>query len=264
MHVLCLNGWGGALHDRLIPYLRDTAPDILCLQEVVHTPGTRKDWLTYRDGDHILPQRARLFDELRAALPTHWAMFCPAAQGVLWDGETSVPSQWGLATLVSPALTVIGQVQGFVHKDFSAKGYGAHPRSRMAHGVRVYDPRVDAVFSVLHMHGLRDLAGKHDTPERRAQAHRFADMARQLAGAGEALVLCGDFNVGPDSETLTILKALGLRELITEYGHPGTRTAQYTKPGRFADYMLVNRPETAFAVIAEPVVSDHCALSLVL
>ncbi|WP_417587056.1 endonuclease/exonuclease/phosphatase family protein [Pararhodobacter oceanensis] len=264
MHILCLNGWGGKLHDQLLPYLQSTAPDILCLQEVVHTPQTEADWLTYRDGDHILPQRARLYDEVRAALPDHWAMFCPAAQGELWDGETPVPSQWGLATLVSPALTVIGQVQGFVHKDFSPQGYGAHPRSRMAHGVRVYDHRAERVVNVLHMHGLRDLAGKHDTPERRAQAERFAQMASGLAGAGEALVLCGDFNVGRGSETLDILRALGLRELVTEHGYAGTRTHHYTKPERYADYMLVNRPVVEFEVIDSPAVSDHCALSLVL
>ena len=27
MDILCLNGWGGTLHEALIPYLRDTAPD---------------------------------------------------------------------------------------------------------------------------------------------------------------------------------------------------------------------------------------------
>lgn len=52
MKIMCLNGWGGKLHKELVGYLNDTAPDILCLQEVVHSPATEKDWLTYRDGDH--------------------------------------------------------------------------------------------------------------------------------------------------------------------------------------------------------------------
>jgi endonuclease/exonuclease/phosphatase family metal-dependent hydrolase len=264
MDILCLNGWGGTLHEALIPYLRDAAPDILCLQEVVHTPSADKDWLTYRDGDHILPQRARLFAEVCAALPDHWPMFCPAAQGVLWDDAASVPSFWGLATFVRRSFPVIGQVQGFVHKDYSADGYGEHPRSRMAHGVRVWGAAQGRAVSVLHMHGLRDLAGKHDTPERLAQAHRFADMARQLAQPGDALVVCGDFNVGPDSETLDVLRGLGLRDLVTEHGFDGTRTAQYQKPGRFADYMMVNVPEAGFDVIRSPEVSDHCPLLLTL
>lgn len=69
MQVMCLNGWGGKLNNTLIPYLMQADPDVLCLQEVVHTPNARKDWLTYRDGDHVLDQRARFFEEDRAALP---------------------------------------------------------------------------------------------------------------------------------------------------------------------------------------------------
>jgi hypothetical protein len=32
---MCLNGWGGRLDERLIPYPREVSPDTLCLQEVV-------------------------------------------------------------------------------------------------------------------------------------------------------------------------------------------------------------------------------------
>jgi len=264
LRILCLNGWGGTMHGALLPWLQDMQPDIVCLQEVVHTPTAQQDWLTYRDGDHVLPQRARFHAEVCAALPGYHAQFCPAAQGVLWDAEASVPSQWGLATYVHPSLTVIGQVQGFVHRDYSPHGYGDHPRSRMAHGVRVQDPRRARPVGVLHMHGLRDLAGKHDTPERRAQAHKLADFARVLAQPADDLVVCGDFNVGPDSDTLDILRALGLRELVTGYDIPSTRTSRYKKPGRFADYMLVNMAEQAFEVITDPEVSDHCPLLLTL
>lgn len=82
MKIMCLSGWGGKLQEHLIPYVHDTSPDVLCLQEVVHTPTSYKDWLTYRDGDHILPQRANFFRDVSEALPDV-ATFCPAAQGVL-------------------------------------------------------------------------------------------------------------------------------------------------------------------------------------
>ena len=104
MRIMCLNGWGGKLHDQLIDYVSAVSPDILCLQEVVHTPLSAKDWLTYRDGDHVLPQRANFFSMSQDALPDHTATFCPAAQGILWDGDETVPSQWGLATFVRNAL----------------------------------------------------------------------------------------------------------------------------------------------------------------
>ncbi len=261
---MCLNGWGGKLCDRLLPYLAAQAPQVLCLQEVVHSPQTARDWLTYRDGDHVLDQRANFFRDVCRALPDHTATFCPAAEGVLWDGAQAVPSQWGLATFVHRSLAVVGQVQGFVHKDYAPDGYGDHPRARCAHGVRIHDPSRRGFVGITHMHGLRDLAGKGDTPERLAQARRLLALSDQLTQAGDLRVICGDFNVGPDSETLNLLKAAGMVELVTSGGFPGTRTSHYGKAGRYADYMLIDRPDAvrAFDVVRDPEVSDHCPLTL--
>lgn len=264
MRLMCLNGWGGKLIDRLLPYVAAAAPDVLCLQEVIHSPETEKDWLTYRDGDHVLPQRANFFRDVCRILPDHVAIFCPAAQGVLWDEDVSIPSQWGLATFVHKSLPIIGQVQGFVHKEYSPAGYGDHPRSRSAHGVRVYHYGLGRPVSVAHMHGLRDLSGKHDTPERMAQAYRLLEFSQRLRETGDLAVICGDFNVEPDSETLDILKDAGMIELVTERNFPGTRSSHYKKPGKFADYVLVNDATAVrdFQVVYDPVVSDHCPLIL--
>lgn len=264
MQVMCLNGWGGKLYADLLPYLSSTAPDVLCLQEVIHSPQTDKDWLTYRDGDHVLPQRANLFRDVCKALPDHVATFCPAAQGVLWDDEETVPSQWGLATFVHKSFPIIGQVQGFVHKEFSPIGYGDHPRSRSAHGVRVYDYAQDQAVSITHMHGLRDLNGKMDTPERAIQAERLLKLSKQVSEPDDLTVICGDFNVASESETLRILQEAGMVELVTSRGFETTRNSRYTKPAKFADYMLINREDTVvdFQVISDPEVSDHCPLVL--
>lgn len=264
MQIMCLNGWGGKLHEKILPYLAETAPDILCLQEVVHSPASEKDWLTYRDGDHVLPQRANFFRDVCRMLPDHTAIFCPAAQGVLWDGDRTVPSQWGLATFVHNAFPVIGQVQGFVHKEYSPVGFGDHPRSRSAHGVRVFDYKLGRAVSVTHMHGLRDLNGKMDTPERAAQARKLLDLSRQVTEPDDLAVVCGDFNVEPGSETLQLLGEAGLSDLVTGRGFASTRNSHYKKPGRFADYMLVSHVDAVrdFDVIFDPEVSDHCPLLL--
>jgi len=264
MRIMCLNGWGGTLHEALVPYLRATRPDVLCLQEVVHTPTAQTAWLTYRDGDHVLPQRARFFDEVRAALPGHVATFCPAAQGALWDGDRPVPSQWGLASFVRSDIPVTEQVQGFVHKGFGAEGFGAHPRSRSAHVMKLWDYEAGGPLTVAHMHGLRDLAGKADTPARLRQAQRFVDLIRAIWRDGAPLVVCGDFNVEPGSATFDVLARLGVADLVTAQGVEGTRTSHYKKPGRFADYMLVNGAVGSgdFQVVRTPEVSDHCPLLL--
>ncbi len=256
---MCLNGWGGTLHEEARAYLAREAPDVLCLQEVVHTPAANKDWLDYRDGDHVLPQRANFFQDISAALPEHVAIFCPAAQGILWDGDETVPSQWGLATFVHRRFPIVGQMQGFVHKGFSPDGYGEHPRSRSAHVVRLHDFDLGKSITIAHMHGLRDLRGKIDTPERLAQAQRLVRLVQAVAEPGGRLVVCGDFNVEPDSQTFGILASLGLKDLVVGRGHSDTRTSHYKKPGRYADYMLVNEAVEviAFTVVEQPEVSDH-------
>lgn len=266
MRIMSLNGWGGTRHASLLSYVAAEQPDILCLQEVVHTRSAPADWLTYRDGGHVLPQRARFFAEAAAALPNHTATFCPAAQGVLWDGDTAHPSQWGLATFLHRDLTVIGQHQGFVHKGFAPHGYGDHPRSRSAHAVRLHHCVGGRGLVVAHMHGLRDLDGKHDTPARATQAARFAALIGTLAEPGDSLVVCGDLNVLPGSETFDILGELGVTDLVTSRNHRGTRTSLYAKPQRFADYMMVS-PDLSnarFDIIRSPEVSDHCPLVLTL
>ncbi|SUZ32165.1 hypothetical protein ROE7235_01919 [Roseibaca ekhonensis] len=264
MEIMCLNGWGGKLHKYLLPYVQAASPEILCLQEVVHSPTSDKDWLTYRDGDHILQQRANFFRDVSRALPDHVAIFCPAAQGVLWDEDQSIPSQWGLATFVHKSVPIIGQVQDFVHKTFSPVGYGEHPRSRSAHGVRVYDYNSNRSISVTHMHGLRDLDGKMDTPERADQAQRLLDLSGRVSTPEDVRVICGDFNVEPESETLQILANAGFCELVTGHGFTSTRNSQYKKPGRFADYMMISDADVVqkFDLVYDPEVSDHCPLVL--
>ena len=264
MRILCLNGWGGRLHDRLVPYIREVDPDVLCLQEVVHTPSEEKPWLLYRDDGAELPQRANFYSDIRDALPQHSAFFAPAALGSLWDGDQAFPSQWGLATFVRQTIPVIGQAQSFVHGVFSPDGFGDHPRSRTGIAVRLFDPSSLAPVTVAHMHGLRDLDGKQDNPARLAQARKLRMLVEAVAEKGDQLVVCGDFNVEPESETFAVLGEIGLRDLVTGRGFKSTRNSFYKKPGRFADYMLTNAQVavSSFTVVEDPEVSDHCPLLL--
>lgn len=263
MKILSLNVWGGMVHAPLIDYLAAVDADIYCLQEVPRTPASRADWLVYRDRGVELQQRANLFEEIGAALPTHDGIFAPAARGDLFDGDTVVPSMFGLATFVRKSLAVPEQALGFVHGTYSPHGFGPHPRARNAHCLRLSDSHGD-LLTVAHMHGLRDVAGKGDTTERKAQAERLAELIGRIWQPGERLVVCGDFNVLPDSATFDVLGRLGLTDLVTGRGFTDTRTSLYAKPGRYADCMLVTSEVDVchFDVVAAPEVSDHRPLLL--
>ncbi|WP_236687806.1 hypothetical protein [Jannaschia aquimarina] len=75
-----------------------------------------------------------------------------------------------------------------VHKDYEPEGYGDHPRSRSAHGLRVHDHAAGWAICVVHVHGLRDLRGKMDTPARAAQADRLIWMVERLSQPDDMLV----------------------------------------------------------------------------
>lgn len=264
MKILSLNAWGGRVWEPLIPYLRAADADVLCLQEMVRTPDAGIRWLVYRGDGAELPQRANLYDEVRNLLPDHDAGFFPSARGVLFDGELSHASEFGLATFTRRSLPVIGQALDFVHGSFSPDGWGAHPRPRNAHVVRLFDPATEEPIVIAQLHGLREIGGKRDTPHRREQALALVRLIRNIWIPGERLVVCGDFNLLPGSETFDILGELGLVDLVTTRGFTDTRTSHYRKEGRFADYLLVtpNVSVRAFDVVTAPEVSDHRPLLL--
>ena len=264
MKIVCLNAWGGKLAEDLVPWLADLQPDILCLQEVTHTPLSDQPILYYRDGKAELVQRANLFSEIRAVLSGHFAMFCPSAEGSLWHGDTEVSSQFGIATFVRSDLAIVAQAQAFVHKSYEPGGFGAHPRARNAHVIRVFEGSNQRSITVAHMHGLYDPSGKMDTRERLAQVNQLRALVKTIAEPNDIQIICGDFNVLPQSGTLHILHDDGLTELVTSRGFQSTRTSHYPKPGKFADYVLVNNvaPIKSFDVINNPEVSDHCPLVL--
>jgi endonuclease/exonuclease/phosphatase family metal-dependent hydrolase len=247
MRIVSLNAWGGAMFDPLAAWLPQCGSDVLCLQEVTRTAG-RTGWTRFDDGERQLPQRANLFDDVGALLPRHQAQFVASDAGPVMpsdghgDGIGAVWRQdFGLGLFVADHLTVVAQHAAFVHGRFTESAQWAiTDRPRIAHGVRLFDRIAARFVTVVHLHGLRDPAGKHDTPARRAQAERLAELVDDVHEDGDFTVVCGDMNLLPDSETFAILGRLGLVDLV---GTADTRTSAYRKPLRHANYMLVSHPD---------------------
>lgn len=258
MRIVTLNAWGGALHDELVAWLPTSGADVVCLQEVTRTPGLT-GWTRFEDADRTLPQRADLADDLRAALPRHQTIFLASDSGPVHDAEGGRHRQeFGVATMVTADLPVVGVDSTFVHGDFTEHDEwptGDRPRNALA--VHVGGRPV----CVVQAHGLRDPAGKTDTPARRAQAERLAALVRRIRRPGELVVLGGDLNLLPTSETFAILAEAGLTDLV---GAADTRTSRYRKPVRHASYLLVSDVSAVkhFEILTEPEVSDHRALVL--
>jgi endonuclease/exonuclease/phosphatase family metal-dependent hydrolase len=251
MKLICLNTWGGrAGRDKLLAFLdahRDA--DFICLQEIWSAP--------YEGLEGVLAGGSPLVhDEIMvkgkqaigALLSSHRAFFHP-----------SHLADYGLMTLVSNDLEVVRSGDVFVHRerDFVPKGNLGH-HARNVQFVTVRTP--NGALTVLNFHGLWNGLGKGDSDDRLAQSRRLIEV---VAGRAEPFVLCGDFNLAPDTESLKMLEEAGARNLNAEFGAGATRTSLYAGPERFADYIFVSPGVTVsdFRVLPDEV-SDHAPLML--
>ena len=76
--------------------------------------------------------------------------------------------------------------------------------------------------------------------------------------------MAGDFNLMPDTESISILENMSVRNLIKDYGITNTRTSYYTKSAdKFADYTFVTEgiEVSDFKVLLDEI-SDHAATYL--
>jgi endonuclease/exonuclease/phosphatase (EEP) superfamily protein YafD len=222
---------------------------VLCLQEVTWTPGYQ-GWVTYTDSDRTSRQRSSLFDDVRRALPEHQAQFVTNDTGpVLCEDGTLRRQHFGIATFIAPHLSLIGAETAYVHGAFAHHDeWPAQDRGRLAHAVRVAASD-GSCTTAAHFHGVR------------MQAERVAALVSRVRRPDDVVVLAGDMNILPNSETFDVFGQIGLTDLV---GSGVTRTSAYVKPVRHANYLLVSDPAAvaSFEVLAAPEVSDHRPLVL--
>ena len=251
MKLVCLNIWGGRAGARkLLAFLdahRDA--DFLCLQEVWAAPYDALEGVQ-AGAEAIVHAEIMVHgkQQIAALLADHAAFFHPSHL----DG-------YGLMTLVSKRLKVVGSGDVFVHRE---RGYvpqgniGLHARNLQFVTVSLRS----GPLTVINFHGLWNGLGKGDSAERIAQSRRILDF---LGSRQEPFILCGDFNLRPDTESIAMLKSAGLRDLVAEYGVSSTRTQLYTRPERYADYIFVSDgiAVSEFGALPDEV-SDHAPLAL--
>lgn len=248
------------MFDALASWLPTCKADVVFLQEVTRTAGLR-GWTTFADGERTLPQRADLFADVTELLPGYQGHFLSSDAGPVTDQDRRRWQQdFGIASFVHEQLPIIGVASAFIHGSFTEhRDWIVEDRPRAAHGLRVVERVSGATFTMVNLHGLRNGGGKGDTPARRAQAYRIAELVSTLRREGDEVAVCGDFNLLPDSETFDVLAEVGLTDLVRD---ADTRTSQYRKAVRHADYLLVSAPAKVrnFEVVSTPEVSDHRAL----
>ena len=248
MILISLNTWGArAGKENLLNFFKDHhETDVFCLQEIWNGGEHMEGKLA--GGTKLKNITFKLFEEIGKTLTGHVGFFRP-----------HFGDHYGLAIFVKKDLKILEEGEIFVYRErgyYSTDELGNHARNIQF--VTLDLPQ--GVRTVVNFHGLWNGGGKFDSPDRLLQSDNILGFLRNLTNP---FVLCGDFNLLPETESLKKLEAFGLRNLIKEYGISSTRTKFYTKEHRFADYALAGKGilVTDFKVLPDEI-SDYLPLYL--
>ena len=248
MRLLSLNCWGGQQGDIFFDYISSetSRTDIFCFQEIYRSsaPGTE-----YKRC------RTHLFEELQSILKGHTAYFS-LLRSQLCNGEpVDFNVEYGLAAFVSGRMELEeAETIPIVPQSMSPDDGRALQHLRFGG---------KAPFSVFNFHGLSLPGEKLDTPERLMQSGLVAKALVEKPGPK---ILCGDFNLMPDTQSVRLLEE-GMVNLIKTFDIKNTRNEIswqfYNNRQYFADYTFVS-PEVKVKNFEVPynLASDHLPMVL--
>lgn len=247
MKLISLNIWGGKVFKPLLDFLTEYSDkvDVFCFQEVFNTSSKRKT----SNG-----ARVNIFSEIASTLPKFQGYFAPAETGLDFEGPVDFNLSFGLATFVRNSLQVDSCGDVVIYEGKNALDHGAMPRNIQHIHLKEKSP-----VTLFNLHGLWSPDGKGDNEDRLLQSAKTRKLLDKTNGP---IVLCGDFNLLPETQSLKILED-GMKNLVKEFNVSSTRSRLYKKDDKFADYILVS-PEIRvrkFQVL-DVVVSDHLPLLL--
>lgn len=237
MKLITLNIWGGFVQAALLEFFKDNQTvDVFCLQEVYH--NAPKSISTEERKVSL-----EIFNEIQAQLPNHRGYFKPVVAGI-----------YGLAIFARNNIKILAEGEAMIYENTEYPGYGPK-HSRIIQWLEcIYQNKKYNIFNV---HGLWNGLGKTDTDERLLQSQNIKSFVDSF---NNCKILCGDFNLRPDTESLKIISE-GMIDLIDEHHIQCTRTSFYPKAEKFADYIFTSKDiqVNQFAVLPDEV-SDHAPL----
>ena len=245
MKLITLNLWGGRVNKEFEKFFGNHSHiDAWCFQEVFHMNGAYFDWASMIRVPGFEPD-VELFTSLKNHLPKFQDVFCPTFK------ET-----YGIATYLRPGITVHESGEILVAKGDWETDPETRDHDRKIQWMNLIQNGKQ--FVLINTHLTHRPVGKLDSDKRLKQSEAIAGLITQLTCP---VVLVGDFNLMPDTQSIQIIEDVGMINLVKKYGVTSTRTELYTKPWRFADYIFVSKGITVkdFRVLPD-VVSDHSPL----
>ena len=256
MKIVTLNLWGGRLTKEILEFISkyNGIVDVFCFQEVFN--GAKvffKSWdKNPKDGN---PELLRDIQEVLT--DDYHCVFDPVQS-----------NEQGVATFVREKYAVRGVRSDVIVNGRNTCVPGKHETiGRTILSVELFHE--GHVLWVSQFHGLWNGQGKDDCPERFRMIDAVRNHLRGLQGSRlgkeNHQVLCGDFNLTPKTEAMTLLRVFPLVDHVRENGIKTTRTSHYERreTSPFADYIMTSPklPVKSFEVLPDEC-SDHAALLL--
>lgn len=260
MKIISLNTWGArAGHSKFLDFFKQYRDkvDMFCLQETWHI--NQSDEVIKKHAEGLL-EGAIVGGTVLKGMMTD---LFPRVDDILTDYNgffrPHYGNHYGLSMFIHKNVKLIKEDDVFVykHREFIPTGdVGCHARNIQYATIQT----PVGLRTVINFHGLWNGKGKTDTPDRLEQSDRIIEFIKQIP---HSVIICGDFNLLPDTESLKKFEHRGLKNLIKELNITSTRTSFYKKPEKFADYMFAGQDVKVneFKLLPEEV-SDHLAMFL--
>jgi endonuclease/exonuclease/phosphatase family metal-dependent hydrolase len=240
MKIIQLNIWGGKLGQQIIDFLQTEKPDIVCMQEVNDLPG--------RSGYKFFAT----LDEIKTEGGLGEAFMAPTYTSRYMERELGYGNAI-LSTYPISSTKTIFTNGAFKHNFDVTKNSGNIRNLQVA---TVDTP--GGKLNILNHHGYHIPYTKAGNDETLRQMRIIAETIDTLTGP---TILCGDFNLSPDSQSIGLINDK-LTNLSIVYKLRRTYS-QLSVVEAVCDYIFVNDAiKVRNFQMSDELVSDHKALIL--
>lgn len=261
MKLISLNTYGGYFFEPLLAFIKEHSKDtdIFCFQELLNNPEN----IHYNEGF-----RVNLFSEISKALPEFKGIFSPVQLGVSPNGDTNDHTSFGLGIFIKTKFKIQNTGDFFIVGDQSSyiKGKADTLPFKMQHAQFLVEK---TLLTICNVHGTAWPVDKLDSQERLEQSKKILNFVKSQTGEK---IITGDFNLFPQTQSITMFEQNGFGNLVKEFKISTTRGSlirklhpEYYAPGRifqeFADYTLVSPGiKVKNYTVPDLPISDHLPL----
>jgi endonuclease/exonuclease/phosphatase family metal-dependent hydrolase len=240
----------------LFDYLSEQAKttDIFCFQEVFRS--------SFKQSPEGFSGKANLFSELSGILSDHTGYFVKTSQNHDTIKIVDHPVDGGQAIFIKKILNLTAQDAVKIYKGM---GRQVDPSSEnLPTALQRVELNINGkVLQIYNYHGITYPGEKLDTPQRLEHSRKIIKVVKEAKGAK---ILCGDFNLMPETESVKMLGA-EMKDLIKDYKITNTRNEiswkTYNNKQYFADFTFVSRDVSVLNFeVPYNEVSDHLPMIL--